>query len=162
LSHQTFLSTGSNLGDRLENLRQASQHISNEIGIIIKTSHIYITQAWGVLDQPDFLNQALEVQTELSPESLLEKIHAIEKKMGRIRTTHWSKRLIDIDILFYEQLIMNTEDLTLPHPFLHERNFVLAPLVEIASGFQHPIFQKTIVKLYENSQDKLNVKILTE
>lgn len=162
MSHQTFLSTGSNLGDRLENLRQASQLISNEIGIILKTSHIYITQAWGVLDQPDFLNQALEVQTELSPESLLEKIHAIEKKMGRIRTTHWSKRLIDIDILFYEQLIMNTEDLTLPHPFLHERNFVLAPLVEIASGFQHPIFQKTIVKLYENSQDKLNVKILTE
>jgi 2-amino-4-hydroxy-6-hydroxymethyldihydropteridine diphosphokinase len=162
LNHQTFLSTGSNLGDRLENLRQARQHIEYEIGKIVKSSHIYITQAWGVRDQPDFLNQALEVETALSPEELLEKIHTIEHKMGRVRSAHWSKRLIDIDILFYEQLIMNTKSLTLPHPFLHERNFVLAPMSEIAPDFQHPILQKTMVTMYKDSQDALDVKILTE
>lgn len=150
------------MGDCLENLRQAQQYIEYEIGKIVKSSHIYITQAWGVREQPDFLNQALEVETALSPEELLEKIHTIEKKMGRVRSAHWSKRLIDIDILFYEQAIIQTENLTLPHPFLHERNFVLAPLAEIAPNFRHPSFQKTMVTLYEDSQDDLAVEVLTE
>lgn len=156
------MSTGSNLGDRLKNLRQARQCIENEIGIIVKASKVYSTQAWGVRDQPDFLNQALEVATERSPQEMLEIIHRIEHRMGRIRTAHWSKRLIDIDILFYEQLVLQTENLTIPHPFLHERNFVLAPLAEIASNFEHPILRQPIALLYQCSQDELSVEILTE
>lgn len=162
MNHQIFLSTGSNLGDRLENLRQAQEYIALEIGTIVQASSVYATQAWGVHDQPDFLNQALEVKTELMPAEILEKIQYIEKRMGRIKTEKWSKRLIDIDILFYNQDIIQTENLTIPHPFLHERNFVLAPLAEIAPDFLHPIFQISILKLYQNSKDNLEAKTLTE
>ena len=162
LNYQTFLSIGSNLGDRFENLRQAQSYIASEIGHIARASSVYVTQAWGVRDQPDFLNQALEVKTELTPEKMLEKIQRIEKQMGRIKTEKWSKRLIDIDILFYNQDIIQTENLTIPHPFLHERNFVLAPLAEIAPDFLHPIFQISILELYQNSKDNLEAKILTE
>lgn len=162
MNHQTFLSIGSNLGDRLKNLRQAQNYITAEIGTVVQASSVYVTQAWGLRDQPDFLNQVLEVKTERMPAEILQKIQSIEQQMGRIPSAKWSKRLIDIDILFYDNQIIQTENLTIPHPFLHERNFVLAPLAEIAPDFLHPIFQISILELHQNSKDKLKAKILTE
>lgn len=123
---------------------------------------VYETQAWGMTDQPDFLNQVLEVATTLSPEELLEQIKQIEQQMGRERRVKWGERLIDIDILFYEQAVIYTEKLKIPHPFLHERNFVLIPLQEIAPDFQHPVLQHSISQLLKSSKDLLYVKILTE
>lgn len=162
MSHTIFLSTGSNLGNRIENLQQARQFIESKIGSILKSSSIYVTKAWGLHNQPDFYNQALQVESTLHAEEVLEIIHEIEMKMGRIRTTLWSKRLIDIDILFFEQFVIQTERLTIPHPFLHQRNFVLIPMKEIAPEFFHPVLKKTIQELYENSTDELDVKILNE
>lgn len=159
---QTFLATGSNLGNRLENLRKAEQLITEKIGVVEKASHVYVTQAWGVQEQPDYLNQVFEVATHLSPEEVLAQIEQIELQMGRKRQKKWGERLIDIDILFYEQAIIQTENLTIPHPFLHERNFVLIPLAEIAPKLVHPILNQSIAQLLMFSKDKLDVKIWSE
>lgn len=155
--HQLFLHTGSNLGDRHQHLLNANRFIVEEIGEIINASNIYNTKAWGITDQPDFLNQALELQTHLSPQDVLERILAIEKKMGRQREIKWGQRLIDIDILFYDDLIIDTPNLTIPHPYLHYRNFVLKPLVEIAPDFKHPLLEKTVMELNTGSIDDLYV-----
>jgi len=162
LNFQTFLSTGSNLGDRAENLRQARLRIEAEIGRIVRASSVYITQPWGVRDQPDFYNQVLEVLTTLSPLEVLAKNKAIETKMGRVKQDKWTKRLIDIDILFYEKQIIQLENLKIPHPFLQERNFVLAPMAELAPDFVHPVLQQSIWQLLLHSKDELVVKILEE
>ncbi|MBI1227631.1 MAG: 2-amino-4-hydroxy-6-hydroxymethyldihydropteridine diphosphokinase [Bacteroidetes bacterium] len=160
--HKTHLLLGGNLGDRLANLAAARKLIGEKIGIIVKKSSLYETEAWGNTDQPDFLNQALEVATNLNPVDLLHAILSIEKKLGREREDKWSARTIDIDILFYEAKILNTKELTLPHPHLHERNFVLVPMLEIAPNKQHPVFKKTIEELYEASKDDLEVTMLDE
>ena len=155
-----FLHTGSNLGNKAANLKQAGRLIEERIGPIQKESLIYITKAWGITDQPDFLNQALEIQTDLDPFELLKTINSIEADMGRKREIKWGTRLIDIDILFYEDQIIETEKLIIPHAYLHYRNFVLIPLQEIAPEFQHPIFKKTITELCSSSQDDLIVEAL--
>lgn len=152
---EVILHTGGNLGNRAQNLRTARRYIANRIGPIIQASGIYQTQAWGVTDQPDFLNQALIVATRLSAQRVLQEALHIEKKMGRIRNDKWTARLIDIDLLFYENEIINTPELIVPHPFLHLRNFVLAPLSEIAPGKWHPVLNTTVAELYENSPDTL-------
>lgn len=159
---QIFLHTGSNLGNRKQNLQRALELIETEIGRIVQVSRIYWTKAWGLEEQPDFLNQAIEAQTELEPEQVLEKILQIEQEMGRERRIKWGERLIDIDILFYEDQIIQTERLTVPHPFMQERNFVLAPLVEIAANFIHPVLGKTVYQLFLDSKDPLFTKILNE
>lgn len=155
-----FLHTGSNLGNKAANLKQACREIEKRIGAIQKESLIYITKAWGITDQPDFLNQALEIQTDLEPFELLRTINAIESDMGRKREIKWGTRLIDIDILFYEDQIIDTEKLIIPHAYLHYRNFVLIPLREIAPDFKHPIFKKTITELCSASKDDLIVEAL--
>ncbi len=160
--HKTHLLLGGNLGDRHANLEAARRLISHHIGTLVKTSSLYETQPWGKPDQPDFLNQALEVATDLKPEEVLTAIFKIEKELGRQREDKWSARIIDIDILFYDAKVLNTKDLTLPHPHLHERNFALVPMLEIAPNKQHPIFKKTIEELYESSTDDLDVLLLDE
>lgn len=160
--HKIHLLLGGNLGDRFANLAAARKLIGEKIGTIIKTSSLYETEPWGKTDQPDFLNQALEVATDLKPEALLQAILSIEKALGRQREDKWSARTIDIDILFFDAKTLNTKDLTLPHPHLHERNFVLVPMLEIAPNKQHPVFKKTIEELYEASKDDLDVALLDE
>lgn len=154
-----YLHTGSNIGDREQNLLSANAAIEEFIGKISSLSNIYETAAWGLKDQDDFLNQALEVITELEPREVLEAIKKIEDQMGRIRYKKWGRRLIDIDILFFEDRIINTQRLTIPHPFLQERNFVLAPLSELIPNFVHPVLEKEISQIFKESPDELKAEI---
>ena len=157
-----FLGLGSNLGDRRANLLEATAQIAARVGGIHAVSNLYETQAWGIQDQPDFLNQALEIRSSLNPEALLDEILKIEQDMGRERRIKWGERLIDIDILFYGSRIVQTEKLTIPHPFLHQRNFVLFPLFEIAADWVHPVLRKTVSDLVLFSEDISFAKVLTE
>ena len=159
IMNKTYLHTGSNLGDKALNLSTAVKRIEAEIGRVSLKSKVYQTKAWGITDQPDFLNQALEVETLLNPFELLAIINKIEFDMGRKREIKWSERLIDIDILFYNNEIIQEEPkLIIPHPYLHYRNFVLVPMMEIAPQLNHPIFNQTITQLYSNSEDELIVE----
>jgi len=152
-----YLQTGSNQGYRQRNLTLANQYIEEKIGPITKASGLYETEAWGVTDQPDFINQVIEVRTTLEPEAILEAIETIENKLGRIKTRHWGERIIDIDILLYGDLVMNTERLTIPHREMQNRNFVLIPLLEIAGEIEHPVLHETIERLYWQCKDPLEV-----
>ncbi len=143
----TYLIIGGNLDNREQQLQIAKDWIQEKVGQIITASSVYETAAWGVTDQPDFLNQVLLVETNLSPIKLLDAIQWIETEMGRVRLRHWGERIMDIDILFYEDQIIDEPRLQVPHPGIPDRNFVLAPLAEIAPNFIHPIFQKSIESL---------------
>lgn len=154
-SENLYLLTGSNLGNREDFLRQARFAIEKQVGAILQASGLYQTAPWGIRDQPDFLNQALLVRTALSPFAVLNAVKQIEKQMGRMEVLRWGERIIDIDILFYGDLILESPTLTIPHPRLHERNFALAPLAEIAPDFTHPVLKKTVTVLLEESEDEL-------
>ncbi|MFK7773816.1 MAG: 2-amino-4-hydroxy-6-hydroxymethyldihydropteridine diphosphokinase [Saprospiraceae bacterium] len=157
-----YLHTGSNLGDRIAHLAKACEMIEKQIGKISNQSRLYETEAWGMKDQPDFINQALEVQTELIPEEILSHIKKIEKEIGREENKKWHERIIDIDILFHGDTILSTEKLKIPHPHCHERMFVLIPLMEIAGDFVHPTLNLTIEELYIDCKDPLEVYLLEE
>lgn len=152
-----YLLLGGNLGDRILYLQQARETIAAQVGIITQTSALYETAAWGKTDQPSFLNQVLEVDTNLSPEDVLQTINMIEHALGRNRTEHWGARVIDIDILFYEDLVQQTQRLTIPHPQLHLRRFTLLPLQEIAPELVHPVLKQTVAELLKNCPDELEV-----
>ena len=153
-----YLHTGTNLGNRLQNLVKAREYIAAHIGKIDAVSSVYETEAWGVTNQPNFYNQALKVATRLKPAEVLKKALWIESNyFNRVRTQKWAARIIDIDVLLYEDLIVNSNDLVLPHPHLHQRNFVLIPLMEIAGEIEHPKFKKTIDELYWESEDTSEV-----
>lgn len=154
----TYLLTGSNEGDRIQWLKDAITQISRECGKIVQQSAIYETAAWGLEDQPAFLNMALHIHTELVPLDLLETINRIEDQLGRQRTVKWGQRTLDIDILFYGNDILNTPKLTIPHPHIERRRFALLPLNEIATNFKHPIGNKPISQLLEECPDELLVK----
>ena len=158
--NKTHLLLGANLGDRIATLAEAKKRIGQRIGTVVKASSLYETQPWGKPDQPEFINQALEVATNLPPLAVLKAILEIEQQLGRTRQEKWDARTIDIDMLFYENKTLHTGELTLPHPQLHERNFALVPMLEIAPNKQHPIFKKTIEELYEASTDELEVVML--
>ena len=154
-----YLLLGSNLGDREELLNTAREQIEKWIGAIVKTSLIYETEAWGIEDQPEFLNQALEIETELKPIEVLDKIGIIEKEMGRRRYQKWGTRIIDIDILYFDDEVIETEELIIPHPENPNRKFVLVPMVEIAPDLVHPTLSLSQEELLDRCQDPLEVKL---
>lgn len=151
---------GGNLGSKYANMQKAAQHLKNEIGDVVALSSVYKTAAWGNHDQPDFYNRVLIIKTEFSPEQLMEKILAIEEKMGRIRTEKNAARLIDIDILFFNNEVINKNDLVIPHKEISNRRFVLIPLNELSPELRHPVLHKTISELLATCRDNLEVKLL--
>lgn len=155
-----FFLLGSNLGDRQGFLQQAIAAVQQHVGAIMKKSSVYETQAWGKTTEPDYLNQVLMVQTTLSPHVVLQKILDIELTLGRERLEKWGARTIDIDILFYDNLIMDDPDLVIPHPELQNRRFTLEPLAEIAPGFVHPVLKVNMLQLKFELKDCLIVKKL--
>lgn len=146
------------MGNLQQQLMLAEKNISKTIGAIKRKSGYYRTAAWGKRDQPDFLNQVIVVETKLNAPETMQAILHIEKKMGRLRTTKNAARIIDIDILFFNKDIMDTEFLTVPHPFIQQRRFVLIPLNELSPLFIHPVLKKTIHQLLLACTDKLDVK----
>lgn len=157
-SHSTaYLLIGGNLGDRPVNLGKARKSIHALAGSIIAASSIYETEPWGLAGQPDFLNQVLEIQTSLPPERLLEILQEIEAGFPQNKSTKYGARHMDIDILFFDDRVIDSSTLTVPHPQLHLRNFALVPLAEIAPGLYHPVFKKQIKELLDASPDSLDV-----
>ena len=148
LSHRVYLVLGANLGDRLANLAAAREAMPPAVRPF-STSAIYETPPWGYLDQPSFLNQVLGAETNLAPKDLLNYLKGLEIQLGRSQSFRYGPRLIDIDILFYDDLVLNEPGLTIPHPRLTERAFVLVPLNELAPDFVHPVERKTIRELSE-------------
>ena len=152
-----YLLLGSNLGNRLKNLQTAVTEIKAQAGKLQKESAVYETAPWGVQDQPAFLNQVLCISTDKSPEVLMNCLLQIEKKLGRQRKDKWTERTIDLDILYYGSEIVVKKDLKIPHKELHNRQFTLVPLNEIAPDFRHPIFNLSTSNLLEQCGDKLEV-----
>ena len=155
--NKVFIITGGNIGDRMKNLETAEKLIEVQIGHIIQTSKIYETEAWGNNDQPSFYNQVLIAETNFSADKVIKKILKIEEDMGRERTIKNAARNIDIDILFFNDDIVNEENLTIPHPQMINRRFVLVPLNEIASAKIHPVYNKSVSQLLAECKDELEV-----
>ena len=143
-----YLALGSNLGDRLANLEAAIIALPPAVKVL-ERSPVYETAPWGVTSQPDFLNMVLQGETRLAPTALLTCLKRIETDLGRLPSVRYGPRLIDMDILFYDDLVLNIPELVLPHPRLHERAFVLVPLADLAAGLVHPVLRKTIRGLLE-------------
>ncbi|RME63560.1 MAG: 2-amino-4-hydroxy-6-hydroxymethyldihydropteridine diphosphokinase, partial [Nitrospirae bacterium] len=121
---------------------------------VIKVSGLYYTKPWGYEDQPEFVNLAVEAETDLSPEELLKRVKTIERALGREDTFRWGPRVVDIDILFYDNLVIETDTLKIPHPYIAERDFVLLPMAEIAPQFVHPTLKKDIKTLLRELNEK--------
>ena len=155
--NKVFLLTGGNIGDRKQNLHESSGLLEKHCGKIINRSSIYETAAWGKTDQPNFLNQVVEIETNLGPQQLMQEILKTEQLMGRERKEKYGPRTIDIDILFFNNDIITQPGLIIPHPELQNRRFVLVPLAEIAAAFQHPVLHRSISALLQDCPDELNV-----
>ena len=155
--NKVYLLIGGNMGDRMANIAQAIHSINQEIGPIQLTSSIYETAAWGNTKQPDFLNQALFLHTQLDASSLMNKLLAIEIGMGRKRDIPMGPRTIDLDIIYFNDMVISNELISIPHPKIAERRFVLMPLEEIAPLFLHPILKKTNEALLKDCGDSLAV-----
>lgn len=162
MSRVTLL-IGGNQGDRVGLLQHACRMIAEQIGMIVQLSSIYETEAWGFDAEQNFLNQAVVVETKLSAHEVLEKALSIETQLGRVRTGNgYASRTMDIDILFVDDKCFDTPDLVVPHPRIHQRNFVLVPLCEIMSNYVHPKMKKTIVNLLKTSSDKGKVMLYND
>ena len=154
----TYILLGSNLGNSKKYISDAIIEIVKEIGYVKAKSSLYQTAAWGKIDQPNFLNQVIHVETKLNPKALLNSILSIEKKLGRERIEKWGSRIIDIDILFYDNQVIDKPDLVIPHPYLHLRRFTLMPLNEIAPNLIHPELSKSVSQLLHDLDDNLSVE----
>ena len=160
IQRTTYLSLGSNLGNKLLNLQQAVDFIGQKVGRVIKISSVYNTKSWG-FNSEDFLNICIEVSTNLNPESLLDAVLLIEKELGRVRDTtsnDYKARIIDIDVLLFDDEIIFYKNLKVPHLKMLERKFVLVPLTEIAANVKHPIAKKTILMCLESCEDTSEIK----
>lgn len=148
--HRVYLSGGSNMGDRERHLREAEEAIrADEKCRMLRMSDLIETSPYGGVEQDDFLNCAMELETLYTPKMLLEKLHEIEHAHGRERKIHWGPRTLDLDILFYEDCVMYTEELIIPHADMHNRRFVLEPLMQIAPYTEHPVLHKSVRQMYE-------------
>ena len=157
--NKTYLLIGSNEGDRVLHMKIAREMVKHKIGRITATSQLYETAAWGKHDQPDFLNQVLLVNTVLPAATCLKEILLIENRMGRIRAKKNDPRIIDIDILFFNDDIINDAHLSVPHPELQNRNFVLIPMNELSPGLIHPVLHLSIGQLLSTCKDELEVRV---
>ncbi|GJM29996.1 MAG: 2-amino-4-hydroxy-6-hydroxymethyldihydropteridine diphosphokinase [Cyclobacteriaceae bacterium] len=153
-----YLLLGTNLGNREENLKMARVLLISNVGPLVRSSSVYISEPWGMNNVPAFLNQLLLLDTDSSPLDILKQILLVESKMGRTRQSGYQSRIIDIDIIYYHQQVIDHPDLTLPHPRIKERKFVLKPLVELAPDFIHPVLQLTNQQLLDQCPDRLSVK----
>lgn len=157
-----YLLLGTNLGSREKNLQLAKEHLTASQVIIKKESSVYETAAWGLEDQPKFLNQVLEVDFSYKPALLLTIVNRVEEIMGRVRNVKWAQRLIDIDILYFSDQIVALPQLKIPHPEIGNRRFTLAPLAEIAPELPHPESKKTQLEMLAECQDPLKVEKLDD
>ena len=154
--HSVFIGIGSNLGNRIENCNEGLEQIS-KMSEIVKTSSLYESEPVGVENQPKFINAVVHIKTLLSPFNLLDSLKLIEKKVGRKKTFRWGPRVLDLDILFYDKLILNDEKLTIPHSELHNRIFTLMPMAEIEPNFEHPTINKSVDKLLNDLDYSNNI-----
>lgn len=156
-----FLLLGGNLGDKKQVFDKTLQKVTSRLGQISCKSGVYETEPWGFESDNLFWNQVVLVETSLKPVEILEEVKQIEKELGRVRhSKRYASRVIDLDLLFYDALILRTPSLELPHPRIAERRFVLAPLNEIAPGFIHPVLKKTVANLLSECPDQLKVRKL--
>ncbi len=158
IMNKVYLQLGSNIEDRILNITRAIEEIKNNIGNIILDSKLYESSAWGVTNQADFLNKVICIETNLNPEEILSATQKIERLIGRKEREKWAQREIDIDILFYNNQEIKKRNLSIPHPLIQDRLFVLYPLNEIAKDFIHPSYNKNISELLKNCNDKESVK----
>jgi 2-amino-4-hydroxy-6-hydroxymethyldihydropteridine diphosphokinase len=157
--NRVFIGIGSNLGDKIDNCRKAINEIT-AFAEIVNVSSLYETEPVGNEDQPNFINCAVEIKTDLSPHELLSHLNSVEDKLGRVRGEKWGPRVIDLDIIFYDDLVMKDDDLIIPHPRAHLRRFVLEPICEIARDFIHPELKTSILELLEKLGDsKMVIKL---
>jgi 2-amino-4-hydroxy-6-hydroxymethyldihydropteridine diphosphokinase len=154
LPHIAYVALGSNLGDREENLRRALALLAANGQEVECVSSFMRTEPYGVTDQPEFLNAVCRVRTELEPLELLRLLLRLEQELGRVRLRHWGERNIDLDLLLYEERVLNLSELVLPHPDMQNRDFVLLPLAEIAPQLVHPLLKKTIAQLKDELLNK--------
>lgn len=157
-----FLLLGTNLGNRTALLREAVAQIEQQIAPVLGQSAIYETAPWGVVEQPAFLNQVLQLESILHPIDILQRTQKIEKQLGRERHERWGPRLMDIDLLYYGNLVLTMTDLVVPHPRLHERRFTLVPLAQIAPDFMHPVLKKNNQELLANCTDNSQVFVFED
>jgi len=156
---KVFIALGSNIGDKKNFIEKAIRHLSEKI-YHIKQAPIYTSRAVGFTDQPDFYNTVISGYTDLSPEELLLFIKETEKNIGRVKRFRWGPREIDIDILFYGNHVIEKKELVIPHPRLHERDFVLQPLVYLQPDLIHPLLKKTVTELLNNLKDRSVIGII--
>jgi 2-amino-4-hydroxy-6-hydroxymethyldihydropteridine diphosphokinase len=154
---KVFLSLGSNLGDKEKNLKDANLILEQNGIFIEKASKLYITKPFGYLEQDDFLNECLLCYTDKTPHDILKIIQIVEKTLKRKRIIRWGPRTIDVDILFYGDRVIKTDDLEIPHPGIPQRDFVLRPLMDLDPDFVHPLLKKSIKELYSLIEDKCEV-----